>query len=653
MEIMKPNVGDLIINKNLTFVIPPYQRGYRWRSDRWQNLIQDILKKVTSPQKKHWMGIVITSKSEEYSQGPSYMHKYMEIIDGQQRIVTLRIWIQALLDHAQDNGIEIAQSRLEFAELIPQETDEAELSQVLEGSWRNKWRNYQGSESGILHAYTYFRWVLWLGEEAILSPEPEVLPKALTSEEDRLLTLEAQWEKELLKRKLFIDRTDEGDYIYQTSRSVQPNLDGLMRATLADLSIVELQIERDIDEEPAEIFEALNGKRLELDQFDHVRNFIFAGISNKSARRALHDEKWKQHEAALNRSPLKKKAADTFLYDYLISKGETKFQKSFNKQKTASSFLRYFDTRTDGNHISVAKEDLLPNLVAWLSITQNGSPFLIGHETFELSEKVKRHLQVMSALSSGPLVPILMNLTNRYFKRELSAESFQRQIFALEVFLGRKILNRVGLSPLRSEMMQLSAKLGSKFSETDLIGSLIPLLPRDESIKEKLLPSTESKVPKYLDSAKLADSKISGHLKSSQLLAIFQVIEEQREGVLRRNILDTKPEDLFSIEHIYPQEPILWQDELRKWNQGSSFMDTRTHTLGNLGVIPKRLNSELSNKSFREKREIMRDPVRKIPILRVNEMWVRDDQVRWTADDIDRRAQQLVNHALSYWHIPG
>ena len=131
MEIMKPNVGDLIINKNLTFVIPPYQRGYRWRSDRWQNLIQDILKKVTSPQKKHWMGIVITSKSEEYSQGPSYMHKYMEIIDGQQRIVTLRIWIQALLDHAQDNGIEIAQSRLEFAELIPQETDEAELSQVL------------------------------------------------------------------------------------------------------------------------------------------------------------------------------------------------------------------------------------------------------------------------------------------------------------------------------------------------------------------------------------------------------------------------------------------------------------------------------------------------------------------------------------------
>ena len=53
MEIEKPTVGNLLLNKNLTFVIPPYQRGYRWKSDRWQNLIQDILNKVTNTDKKH------------------------------------------------------------------------------------------------------------------------------------------------------------------------------------------------------------------------------------------------------------------------------------------------------------------------------------------------------------------------------------------------------------------------------------------------------------------------------------------------------------------------------------------------------------------------------------------------------------------------
>jgi hypothetical protein len=652
MEIEKPTVGDLLLNKNLTFVIPPYQRGYRWKSDRWQNLIQDILKKITSNEKKHWMGIVITTKSEEFAQNNSYMHKYMEIIDGQQRIVTLRVWLQAIVDHSRDHGITLSQEDLEFSELIPQETDKAQLDQVLQGVWRQKWKKYGAGESGLLHAYTYFRWVLWLGQDAILSPEPEILPSPLANEQDRLLPLEEQWEKELTKRRTLVEREQDMDYLYQIERSEKPDMNGLMRATLAELSIVELQIERDKDEEPAEIFEALNGKRLELDQFDHIRNFIFSGIQDKAARKALHDEVWKQHESALEKSSQKMKGADTFLYDFLISKGETKFQKSFNKQKTASSFLRYFESRTSGNHMNVAKEDLLPNLAAWLSVTHNGAEFYVGHEKFELDSYSKRHLRLMSALSSGPLVPILMNLTFRHFKGEILTESLNRQIFALEIFLGRKILNRVGLSPLRSEMMQMSAKLGNAFNEQALLDALVPLYPTDESIKEKLLPMKVNGVLKYPETAKFADGTISGHLRTSQILAIFQVIEEKREGGNRKNILESDADDIFSIEHVYPQDPSLWRDELRQWNQGPSFMDSRLHTLGNLGVIPKRLNSKLSNKSFREKREIMNDSTQQIPTLRINEMWVRPAQTSWKAEDIDRRAEQLLEHALHYWTLP-
>ncbi len=652
MEVKKPTVGDLLINPNLTFVIPPYQRGYRWTSERWQNLIQDILKKVTSPEKKHWIGIVITTKSEEYADVNAYMHKYMEVIDGQQRIVTLRVWLQALLDHATDNEIVLSESRFEFTELIPQETDKVQLAHVLEGAWREKWKKYGLGESGLLHAYTYFRWVLWLGEQAILSPEPEILPTPLTSEQDRLLPLEEQWEKELVKRQSLLERDLDIDYLHQTERSEPADLDGLLRATLADLSIVELQIERDTDEEPAEIFEALNGKRLELDQFDHIRNFIFSGIQDKIVRKSLHDDIWKQHESALEKSPLKMKGADTFLYDFLISKGETRFQKSFNKKKTASSFLRYFESRTSGNHLIVAKNDLLPNLVAWLAVTQNGSEIHVGNDQYELDNYSKRHLRLMSALSSGPMVPILMNLTHRHFRNEISVDSLKRQIFALEVFLGRKVLNRVGLSPLRSEMMQMSARLGNDFSEDELIAALTPHYPTDSSIKEKLLPSMFNRVMRYPDSAKLVDGSISGHLRPSQVLAIFQIIEEKREGLHRKNILESDAEDLFSIEHIYPQDGTLWRDELRQWGQSSGFMEARLHTIGNLGVIPKRLNSALSNKSYREKREIMHDPERQIPTLRVNEMWVRDVQAKWMTEDIDRRALQLVEHALQYWTLP-
>jgi hypothetical protein len=653
MEIEKPTVGNLLLNKNLTFVIPPYQRGYRWKSDRWQNLIQDILNKVTNTDKKHWMGIVITTRSEEFTRNDSYMHKYMEIIDGQQRLVTLRIWLAALIDYASEIEIALNHGELEFSQIVPQETDKAQLDQVLAGQWETKWKKYPTASSGLMHAYTYFRWVLWLGQDAILSSEPEILPTPLTNEQDRLLPLSSQWEKELEKRRNLAEADDENEYLYQFERSAVPDLDGLLRATLTDLSIVELQIERDKDEEPAEIFEALNGKRLELDQFDHIRNFIFSGISDKNERKVLHDESWKQHEAALERSTQTMKGADTFLYDFLISKGETKYQKSFNKKKTASSFMRYFASRTSGNHIIVAKNDLLPNLVSWLTVMNNGNLIQVGNDGWELDSRSKKHLQLMSALSSGPLVPILMNLTYRRFAGEITEESLARQIFALEVFLGRKILNRVGLSPLRSEMMQLSAKLGNDFTETMLIDSLIPLYPDDETIREKLLPVKINNVMRYPESAKLADNKITGHLKPNQILAIFQVIEEKREGILRKNILENNSEDLFSIEHIYPQDATLWRDELRHWAQNNSYMESRLHTIGNLGIVPKRLNSKLSNKSFREKCEIMNDPELQIPTLRVNEMWVREAQREWKMEDIDRRAEQLIDHALQYWTLPG
>jgi hypothetical protein len=126
-------------------------------------------------------------------------------------------------------------------------------------------------------------------------------------------------------------------------------------------------------------------------------------------------------------------------------------------------------------------------------------------------------------------------------------------------------------------------------------------------------------------------------------------MEEHLSGKLRTNLIEQNEEEIFSIEHIYPQEDILWRDELRSWSQNQSAMESRLHTIGNLGIIPDRLNSELSNKSFREKREIVSNPVKKFPILRVNEYWTAPNLARWRADEIDERATRLINTILAHW----
>jgi hypothetical protein len=114
-------------------------------------------------------------------------------------------------------------------------------------------------------------------------------------------------------------------------------------------------------------------------------------------------------------------------------------------------------------------------------------------------------------------------------------------------------------------------------------------------------------------------------------------------------LIEPTGEEIFTIEHIYPQVDILWRDELRGWSQNQGQMESRLHTLGNIGIIPDRLNTDLSNKSFREKREIVQNPKKRFPILRLNEYWTAPDQNRWKAENIDERANRLLNTILAHW----
>ena len=650
MEVKKPTVGDLLLNDDTTFIIPPYQRPYRWRSNRWQALIQDILKKVTSPEKKHWLGIIITTESEDQAQTNVYNHKNIDIIDGQQRLVTLRIWLQAILDHAQDNQIPpLDRTQFKFAELVCQEYDKIELKEILEGRWRRHYKNYRANSSGLLNCYTYFRWILWLGEDALLPSEPDRLPKKSTRDEELSVSVEEIWEKELVRRTSYLANEDETtDFAFQTERSAPPNCDELIKATLKLLSLIELRVEKAVDEEPAEIFEALNGMRLELAQFDHVKNALFSSIDSTEKRKKLYEEDWKNTEFALEKSKLGDSGADLFLYDFLISKGETRYQKPFSKARAASHFSRYFSSRTNGNSDEIARNEFLPNLRAWLSVKTNGEKFEVNQKSFQLEGDAKRRLLIMDSLSSGPLVPILMNLTNRYYENVINMESYHRQLFYLEVFLGRKVLNRTALSPLRSEMMSLSGRLGSDFTEEQLKEQLVNLTPDDSDIKRKHLPEMVGQVLRYPDTASIGDSKLGG-LKPRQLLAIFQALEEKQSGRMRANLIDVNQSEIFSIEHIYPQEPEFWIEELRKWGMSQGLMKERLHVLGNLGVIPSRLNSELSNNSFSDKKKIVSDPKKQFPPLKVNGYWTRETQKRWTYEDIDARSAQLLTQILSYW----
>lgn len=75
-------VKDLLINSKWHYLIPEYQRGYRWRPEEVELLIDDI--SGYADEKEYFLNVLILQKNNEGE--TSY-----DIVDGQQRLTTLSI----------------------------------------------------------------------------------------------------------------------------------------------------------------------------------------------------------------------------------------------------------------------------------------------------------------------------------------------------------------------------------------------------------------------------------------------------------------------------------------------------------------------------------------------------------------------------------
>lgn len=642
MKTTQPDVETIICSSNECFIIPVYQRQYEWNPERWQSLVKDIADRAKpGRESEHWIGIVLISRRDNHTcpQGISaYGHADTEIIDGQQRILTLRVWLQALFDFAEESQA-LDATRPEFVHIACQEMDRVDFGNVLNGSWKKHWKTYKADSSGLLHAYTYFRYLLWLGEDALTETEPVSLPRKSTKKETSDVDILQEWQNSIsnMNRRLQKSEEDSGPFI---SRSAEPNVKALIETTLKSLTFLSLETDQR-DEEPSEIFDALNGQRMELEQFDHVRNFIFTGVSGIDERKNLYDNEWVLYERAVEqyKDGIPKKPFNSFMYEYMISLGEAKYQQRISKRQTKVQFVRYFNSsRVKKSHEAIARDSLLPALRNWLSVCLDGEKFNIGDHSFELPAESRRKLFLIEQLSQGPATPILMNILNTYFASPMNSNdqrTLLTQVSAVESFLARKVLIGTGLQPLRSQLMQIAAQLGMRFMEAELVDALNKARPSDTDIRDALLPNG--------DVYQIASTKLYDRLKPKSLLSIFQGIESYLSGGTAIDLFQ-EGDNKFTIEHIYPRSAKSWGSDLGLWGVPPAKMTDRLHVLGNLTIYPNRVNTELSNHKFAKKVEILTDSEHRCPKLNINSKFI--SAYKWRPKEIDDRTKELVETFL-------
>jgi uncharacterized protein with ParB-like and HNH nuclease domain len=124
---LKP-VSELL---GMNFFIPSYQRGYRWTKQQVEDLLNDLYsfsKKLNKSEKEFYclQPIIVRSlNSKEISQNGLESklddNKWYEVIDGQQRLTTIRILISYLIKkHLNGESLESEYNKSEF--LIDYET---------------------------------------------------------------------------------------------------------------------------------------------------------------------------------------------------------------------------------------------------------------------------------------------------------------------------------------------------------------------------------------------------------------------------------------------------------------------------------------------------------------------------------------------------
>lgn len=148
---------------NLQFEIPFFQRAYVWSEDNWNifwdHLVGEVEAYENGVQSEHFIGTIITKQKEN----KNLSENIVELIDGQQRLTTITVFLKALADTSMGelpNLRESIESLLWFKDsysnkhyrMIHSRIDKPNFHQIME--MPEELENEENSS--IINAYKYF-----------------------------------------------------------------------------------------------------------------------------------------------------------------------------------------------------------------------------------------------------------------------------------------------------------------------------------------------------------------------------------------------------------------------------------------------------------------------------------------------------------------
>lgn len=608
-----------IFETKMRLEIPLFQRQYVWNQEhQWEPLWEDISRKFIQnldgvrDAPVHFLGAIVLDQK----QTPTTYVERRQVIDGQQRLITLQIFISVFRDFCREaecddlaeecdgftlNRGMMADPKVDQFKVWPTQLDRGQfIDVVLSGSretleeknplQKRKWARKPEPRPRMIEAYIFFY--------------------------DQLT-------------EFF--RGGDTEPALHSEMPLASRLGQCFQALKSSLQVVTIDLQHGDD--PQVIFETLNARGEPLLPADLLRNYIFLRAARVGEdQEALYEEFWKQFDDHFWRKEVKqgrllRPRSDLFMQHFLASRlGEDiPIKHLFVEYKYWIERKKPFDSIKKELAALAHQGEDFRRIVA----PKNGDP-------------IYRLAVFLDAFDIRTAYPLLLAL----FDARIKDTVWEGVSKTLESYLLRRAVCAMNTKNYNRVFLQLTKALRRDGFSL-------------ENLKKQLITQTGESVEWPTDAA-FKDAWISKPayaLGNSKLVHIFERLND--------TYLSTKAEPLSfekqpSIEHIMPQK---W---IEHWplSDGSKGLDdlkllqaddtdpraiaTRTRnqslqTMGNLTILMQALNSAQSHSAWK----IKRPALIKHSLLSINQDL--HNVAVWDEAAIATRAKTLFERALKIW----
>ena len=393
-------VSDILAKENWQFIVPIYQREYKWTGEECVRLVNDIIA-CGKGTREHFVGSIVY----QLDKNPDLANLKLYLVDGQQRLTTFVLITKALNLLAKDFDDD-------DSKYVVSKTDK-----ILYIDVDDKARGYKvkpsKNDAAVFNAIISLKSYKEVTENPVISKESLLYNNFITA-------------YECLKNEIS-SGTNIKEIIYNG---------GLLK-----ISVVEIQLT--YDENAQEIFESINSLGVELSNADLIRNFLLMSNSNQQA---LYDNYWEPIQDRL----IGEKNMEVFVRHYLHMKREY----SINDKDLYKEYVKLSDSFM-GEGV-VDRDAMLKDLY---EVAQIYEPFIRKSDSYSTATNLL--MQELRDMAQSTAFPFLMRvfLDRKHRPDVVTEDILNKTINLIIVYLVRRTICGVPTNTLRSFMLTLYRRI--------------------------------------------------------------------------------------------------------------------------------------------------------------------------------------------------